>query len=252
MALKDSILYVKFREILFMDMREWMFDELAFSGTDFTDLKVVQTYDEKHSKFRDYKKETEERLGLLKLGPDSEVIDFGCGTGAFTVNAASLCRKIYAVDVSKMMLEYTAGKAEAAKLKNIEFLEGGMLTYEHKAPPVDAVISSMVLHHLPDFWKQVALKRIHELLKPGGKFFLFDVVFSFDCSEYETLFASWVEDFRKSNGDEFAERVARHLSREYSTFSWILEGLLEKAGFKIETTIYEKKMLAKYVCARAE
>ena len=233
-----------------MNAHEWMFDEVSFAGTDFTDLKVVQGYDERHSKFRDYKKETDERFDALKLDADSEIIDFGCGTGAFTLNAAGRCKKIYAIDISGMMLEYTKQKATKANLNNIEFIKAGMLTYEHKAPAVDAVISSMVLHHLPDFWKQIALKKICDLLKPGGKFFLFDVVFSFDYHDYEKSFSEWVDAFEASNGKDFTAPVLGHLSREYSTFSWILESLLERAGFKIESAVYEKGMLAKYVCTK--
>lgn len=233
-----------------MNKHDWQYDELAFSGTDFTDLKVVENYDERHSKFRDYKKETEERLALLKLAPDAEILDFGCGTGAFTINAAPHCKKIYAVDISDMMLKYTAQKAGKMGLKNIECRKGGMLSYEHNAAPVDAVISSMVLHHLPDFWKQIALKRICDLLKPGGKFFLFDVVFSFDFQDYEKVFDEWTESFRKTNGEDFVRPVMGHLSREYSTFSWIMESLLEKAGFRIESAEYERQMLAKYLCVK--
>ena len=233
-----------------MSAREWMFDEVSFAGMDFTDLNVVQGYDERHSKFRDYKKETDERFDALKLGADSEIIDFGCGTGAFTLNAAGRCKKIYAIDISGMMLEYTKQKAAKANLNNIEFIKAGMLTYEHKAPAVDAVISSMVLHHLPDFWKQIALKKICDMLKPGGKFFLFDVVFSFGYHDYEKSFSEWVDAFEASNGKDFTAPILGHLSREYSTFSWILEGILERAGFAIDSAVHEKGMLAKYVCIK--
>jgi len=231
-------------------MPEWMYDEASFSGTDFKDLNVVRGYDERHSKFRDYKKETDERFEALKLGTDSEIIDFGCGTGAFTLNAAGRCKKIYAVDISEMMLKYTGKKAADAGIGNVEFIKGGMLSYEHKGKPVDAVISSMVLHHLPDFWKQIALKRICDMIKPGGKFFLFDVVFSFDYHEYEKHFDAWSKMFTASTGEEFARAATRHLSHEYSTFSWVMEGILERAGFEIESENHEKGMLAKYVCIK--
>lgn len=233
-----------------MNALDWRYDELAFSGTDFTDLKVVEEYDEKHSRFRDYKKETEERLRLLDLQPDAEIIDLGCGTGAFTLNAAGSCGKVYAVDISSLMLEYTEKKAQEAGLKNIEFINGGLLSYEHKAKPVNAVVSSMVLHHLPDFWKQVALKRIYDMIKPGGKFFLFDVIFSFDFNDYEKVFDEWLEMFKSSNGEGFAKQAARHISHEYSTFLWTMESMMEKAGFEVDSVTCEKQMLAKILCVR--
>lgn len=232
-----------------MSTREWLYDEASFAGTDFKDLKVVQGYDERHSKFRDYKKETDERFEALKLGPDSVIVDFGCGTGAFTINAAGRCKKIYAIDISAMMLKYTEKKAADAGLSNIEFINAGMLSYEHKAEPVDAVISSMVLHHLPDFWKEIALKKICSMIKPGGKFFLFDVVFSFDYNEYEKYFDAWSERFN-ALGEDFGRSATRHLSHEYSTFSWVMSGLLERAGFEIESENHENGMIAKYICIK--
>jgi ubiquinone/menaquinone biosynthesis C-methylase UbiE len=229
---------------------DWKYDELAFSGTDFTDLKIVEEYDKKHSSFRDYKKETEERLSALNLAPDAEIIDLGCGTGAFTLNAAPRCGKVYAVDVSRMMLEYTKKKAKEKGLDNIEFINGGLLSYEHKAKPADALISSMVLHHLPDFWKQIALKRVHDMLKPGGKFYLFDVVYSFNYMDHAKVFDEWVAQFMKSNGEEFTKQAAGHISREYSTFSWILEEMLKRAGFEIDSLVCDNEMLAKFICIR--
>lgn len=47
------------------------------------------------------------------------------------------------------------------RAKGIEAVEGGFLTYEHEGEPVDLVHTRNALHHLPDFWKAVALARIH-------------------------------------------------------------------------------------------
>ena len=38
--------------------------------------------------------------------------------------------------------------------------QAGFLTFTAPEEPVDAVLSSIALHHLPDFWKGVALQRI--------------------------------------------------------------------------------------------
>lgn len=102
-------------------------------GVDYADQAEVENYDQRHQKFRDYKETVRETLGLLKLDSKSTVIDLGCGTGAFSVTAAPKLKKIFAVDVSAAMLEYSQGKAESAGLNNIEFKRGGFLTYEHEA-----------------------------------------------------------------------------------------------------------------------
>ena len=159
---------------------KWQYDEFSYAGVNHNEPNVVNEYDEKHLRFRDYQKETENILKSLDLGPKHTVIDIGCGSGAFVLNASPCCKKIYAVDVSDKMLQYLRQKAESAGCDNIEFCHGGFLTYEHTDAPVDAIVSVAALHHLPDFWKLVGLRRITEMLKLKGRMYLFDIVFPFD------------------------------------------------------------------------
>ena len=63
------------------------------------------------------------RLSSEPPNANDMVIDMGCGTGAFALYAAKKCRKIYAVDVSKAMLEYIRQKSQKAGLNNIDFCQ---------------------------------------------------------------------------------------------------------------------------------
>ena len=45
-----------------------------------------------------------------------------------------------------------------------------------RSRPFDLVISEYALHHLPDFWKAVALERMAGFLRPGGTLRLRDLV----------------------------------------------------------------------------
>jgi SAM-dependent methyltransferase len=44
--------------------------------------------------------------------------------------------------------------------------------------PPHVVYSRNALHHLPDVWKAVALRRIADMLRPGGAFVLRDTVYA--------------------------------------------------------------------------
>jgi len=228
----------------------WFYNEIQHSGVDYSDPAQVAVYDERHEKFRDYEKATEAVLQRLALGPEHTVIDMGAGTGAFALHVARRCKWVYAVDISQAMLDYARQKAERAALNNISFCHGGFLTYEHTAEPVDAIISAAALHHLPDFWKQVALRRLTAMLKPGGKFYLFDIVFPGDLDGYEACFDAWEKDIREKTNVEFAAEVATHIRDEHSTFDWIMESLLERAGFRIDTAEYGEGFGATYICTR--
>ena len=228
----------------------WRYNEWKPCGVNYNSVLCAMSYDIHHGKFRDYQRESEQIISLLDLNADQTVIDMGCGTGAFAIHAAGRCRKIYAVDVSKAMLRCARRKAKKAKLDNIEFHHGGFLTYDHKVNPVDAIVSTVVLHHLPDFWKLAGLKRLAQMCKTGGKLYLFDVVFSFDMNDCESRLVQWVKSTAERIGMMFAEEVKIHVREEYSTFDWIMEGLLERAGFAIESANYGNDLMAAYLCTR--
>jgi cyclopropane fatty-acyl-phospholipid synthase-like methyltransferase len=170
--------------------------------------------------------------------------------GAFVIPAARVCRKVFAVDISQAMLDRCAEKASAAGLRNIEVCCAGFLTYEHKKDPVDAIISVAALHHLPDFWKAVALKRMYHMLKPGGKLFLFDVVFSFPVESYQSELDNWVNGMRRQAGQAMAEETVIHIRDEYSTFDWVMDGMIERAGFRTEQKLSDFPRCLTYVTVR--
>ncbi|MBW2622489.1 MAG: class I SAM-dependent methyltransferase [Deltaproteobacteria bacterium] len=228
----------------------WQYDELKHSGVDYADPAQAQVFDTRHQRFRDYEEETRATLELLEIRPEHTIIDMGVGTGSFALNAARHCRKIFAVDVSEAMLDLCQQKARTAGIENIEFRQGGFLTYEHAGEPADAITCSMALHHLPDFWKLIGLRRLNRMLRTGGKSYLSDVVFSFDPSEYQSAIDGWVESTSRNVCTEFKEEVEAHIRDEYSTFDWIMEGLLDRAGFTILEANYLDEFLVQYRCVK--
>jgi putative AdoMet-dependent methyltransferase len=232
-----------------MQRPNWFYDEFKYSGVDYTDTAQVAVYDTRHQRFRDYQKFSEAVMAGLDLGRDATVVDLGVGTGAFTLYAAPYYQTVYAVDVSDAMLAYTRQKVEAAGLDNVVFCKGGFLTYQHQGEPVDAVVSSAVLHHLPDAWKWAGLLNVADTLKPGGRFYLFDVVFP-TTREYTACFDGWVKGFVTQVGQEFANEIETHIRDEYSTFDWIMEGLLRRAGFQIDSVTYDNGLGATYLCTK--
>lgn len=228
----------------------WQYDEMKPSGVDYREVQLVREYDARHERFRDYRRQSEEIMDRLDLGPSATVIDMGCGTGAFALHAARRYRRIHAVDVSEAMLSVAREKADAAGLTNVAFHHGGFLTYEHQVEPADAAVSTVALHHLPDFWKLVGLYRLAQMLKPGGRFYLFDVVFSFPVERHEATIEQFIDAMTEQMGPTGRAEPQTHIRDEYSTCHWIMEGLLERAGFQIDEVNYNNEFLAGYLCTR--
>lgn len=234
-------------------MRNWIYDENKHCGVDYSKARQAEAYDEQHQKFRDYQKEFNQMLEFLELENtmDQTVIDLGCGTGATALFAAGLFKSVHAVDISDVMLEKAHGNLPPNK-DNIGFVKGGFLSYHHDSEPVDLIITKAAFHHLPDFWKQIALLRMNQMLKMNGVLYIHDVVFQFDPQQYVGKIDSWIAKFEQVAGEEFKAEVETHIRDEYSTFGWILEKMIEKAGFVIEKMKSDDGFVSEYACRKVK
>jgi cyclopropane fatty-acyl-phospholipid synthase-like methyltransferase len=226
----------------------WQYDEFGQVGVDYEDVAEVRAYDSRHAQFRDVNAECTSILDKLAVTPQSVVIEIGTGTGAFAIHAARRCAQVYAVDVSTPMLEYAQQKSNKAGLKNITFCHAGFLTYVHHGAPVDAIVTSMAFHHLPDFWKDIALKRMNSMLKTGGLLYLHDVIY--EQSDAESHIASWLDQLGNIGGTQLREEVAMHVREEFSTYDWIIDGLLTRAGFRILSKEMVEGVTGTYLCKK--
>lgn len=226
----------------------WHYNDLQQVGVDFEDPAQVAAFDRNQTSST----VAAERSLVAQLGiaRGDVVIDLGAGTGTFAIQAALVGADVYAVDVSKVMLAYAQQKASNAKAGNIQFHHAGFLTYEHQATPADFVVTKAALHHLPDFWKQVALLRIAAMLKPEGILYLRDAIFSFLPDEYQSHIDNWIQRAAKPPGEGFTiSDFEMHVREEHSTFAWIIEGMLERAGFEFESN-YLSPTIAEYNCRK--
>ncbi len=229
---------------------DWQYNEMKQVGTDYRDIKHVKKYDNKMLKFRNYKAEAESIINLTNLKKNHTVIDLGAGTGAFSIEAAPYCKMIYAVDVSSTMLAIIKQKAKENGIKNIKYINAGFLTYKHAGALADLIITKAALHHLPDFWKMVAFSRMNKMLKKGGILFLSDVIFSFPIDKYPEYFNKMVNNAKKNVDSKFAKEAAIHLKEEFSTFDWIIDGMLKRTNFKIKKKINRDKTFFDYICTK--
>ena len=233
------------------DLDSWWLDEARHAGRENLDELHVQRYDAKMDADAAAELRMLEEMGVV--GPASTVVDLGAGTGQFALAAAGACQRVVAVDVSPVMLARLAEKAERAAVGNVELAPAGFLSYEHAGAPPDLVYSRFALHHLPDFWKAVALRRVAAMLRPGGVFRLWDVVYGFDPGEAEARIEGWIADVVTSDIERGWTRaeLAEHVRDEHSTYTWLLEPMLERAGFDIsDAELDDSGMLARYLCRR--
>jgi len=226
----------------------WQYNEMKQIGKDYGSLAEVEAYDARHGKFRNVEKENNDILESLRVEAGHVIIEFGPGTGAFVRQASRRCAHVYAVDVSQTMLEYAKKKAAEAGITNITYCHGGFLTYAHTAEPVDAIVTNTAFHHLPDFWKGIALQRMNGMLKTGGQFYLSDVIF--EQKNVRPNIEQFMAKLERAAGPDIRKDVEAHIRQEYSTYDWILDGLLERAGFQIVSKTMHEGVLGRYLCRK--
>jgi ubiquinone/menaquinone biosynthesis C-methylase UbiE len=233
-----------------MTTPSWYPDELLYAGDEHLDAAYVRGYEAKAGVDAAAEVAALVRLGL---GPDATLVDLGAGTGAVAIEAAKLCRRVVAVDVSPPMLAAARAAAGRAGAGNLEFVEAGLLSYDHTGEPADIVYSRNALHQLPDLWKAIALTRIHRTLRPDGMLRLRDLVFAVDDpADLGRVVEPWLDGAAPTADIGWTRaEYETHLRTEHSTFTWLLEPMLERAGFEIlETEFSESRIYATYTCTR--
>ncbi|MEX2572166.1 MAG: class I SAM-dependent methyltransferase [Gemmatimonadota bacterium] len=228
---------------------DWLPAEVSTAGRENLDADHVARYDVIEDATA-----AEEVALLAGLGLDAQslIVDIGAGTGQFAVAAAPTCGRVVAVDVSPVMLDALRAKVDAAGLANVDVEQAGFLSYNHRGRPADFVYSRYALHHLPDFWKAVAFDRIRCMLRPGGVLRLSDVVYHFEPGEAEHRLETWCASLAPTARDGWSRAdIVEHVRDEHSTFTWLLEPMLELSGFTIEDAVYSPDGIFASYLARA-
>ena len=229
-----------------MQAADWYYDDSRHVGIDFSSPAQVATYDARQ---RSTDSAAAQLLDELGVSADHVLVDLGCGTGVLACQAALAGCTVHAIDISAGMLAATQERAAALNAENLHVQRAGFLSFSLPGASVDFVTTQYALHHLNDFWKLVALQRIAAALKPGGMLLLRDVVFSCHPTELRETVDAWLRWMQDERGYSRQEN-ATHVREEHSTFSWVMEGLLERAGFRILSAKYARGVYATYIAQR--
>jgi len=104
------------------------------------------------------------------INKDSEILDFGCGTGLVSLNFCGLVKDIIGVDLSCEMINIYNKKAKSLNCKAL----GICSDIKEIDKKFDIIVSSMVFHHIKNI--DEILNILYSKLKPKGKLFIADLV----------------------------------------------------------------------------
>ena len=125
-------------------------------------------------KIRDLFKSPRIKIEKANIKSGDNVLDYGCGSGSFTLAAAKVVGssgKVYAADINPLAIKKVKKSAKKKGLTNIETILTDCNTgLENNS--IDMIICFDTFHHVND--QESLLKEFYRVLKPKSALFLDD------------------------------------------------------------------------------
>jgi demethylmenaquinone methyltransferase/2-methoxy-6-polyprenyl-1,4-benzoquinol methylase/phosphoethanolamine N-methyltransferase len=116
-------------------------------------------------------------LELVDIKPEMNILDVGCGTGSLTIAAKQKQGDegmMVGIDPSSNMISLARDKADKVGLE-IDFQVGVIEKLDLPEDQFDLVLSSLMMHHLPDELQLTGLEEVMRVLKPGGRLLIIEL-----------------------------------------------------------------------------
>ena len=172
------------------------------------------------------------------------ILDLGAGSGLLTVLIHNRFpdARIHLIDFSAPMLENAK-----RRLGNASFATYEQADYVQAALPkdLDAIVSSLSIHHLDHADKRELFRKIHAALAPGGRFINADQVAGPTPDLDARYKALWLEQVRQAGATPEQIEASLYRQREDRCAS-VEEQLqwLREAGFKDADCWYKENRMA--------
>jgi ubiquinone/menaquinone biosynthesis C-methylase UbiE len=118
-----------------------------------------------------------ETLRVAGLRPGDAILDVGCGTGTLTRLAANEVAPgghAVGIDASRQMI--ATARKKARSVPTLDFREAPIERLPFEPGAFHVVLSSLMLHHLPDDLKRQGMAEVRRVLKPGGRLVVVDLM----------------------------------------------------------------------------
>lgn len=144
-------------------------------------------------------------LDQLHIQKSDRILDFGAGTGYFTLPLAQrIDDTVFALDTDPAMLELIDEKAQAAAIENIEFVSGELANAALAEDSLDIILASLVLHEITPLGP--VLDNMHSVLKTGGRLIAIELEPKTGGPKAPRLTSSGLEQQLSAAGFEVVEK----------------------------------------------
>jgi tRNA (cmo5U34)-methyltransferase len=165
----------------------------------------------------------------------THLLDLGCGGGNYAVKVALLLSEINCtlIDLSLNMLAKAKDRVSEIISGNVFTLQGDYREIPLGENKYDIVTAGTTLHHLRnDSEWELVFTKIYQALKPGGTFWINDIVINESDPINHLMMEGWINSMRQQiDEDDIKMYLERYEAEDTpQTLSYQLE-LMKKVGF---------------------
>jgi tRNA (cmo5U34)-methyltransferase len=179
------------------------------------------------------------------------VLDIGCGAGNNTIKLRESSGKDFDVDLidlSESMLRRASERVTQVNSGRIRTFASDFRETKLPESSYDVVLAAAVLHHLrnDNDW-QTTFSRIFKLLRPGGSFWITDLVTHETQDVHQLMWARYGDYLVSLKDTEYREKVFEYIDREDSPrpVTYQLD-LLRSVGFASVELLHKNSCFAAF------
>lgn len=165
----------------------------------------------------------------------SQVMDLGCGGGNYAVKVTSFLPETNCtlVDLSANMLEKAKERVEENTSGDVFTIQGDYRNISFEENCYDIITAGTTLHHLREDQEwELVFSKIYSALKPGGTFWINDIVLSETVEITSIMMDGWIGEMKKHHNQEEIDMYLNRYETEDTprTLSYQLD-LMRRVGF---------------------
>ena len=180
----------------------------------------------------------------------SHVLDVGCGAGNYTLKLLQRLPDIDVtlVDLSKPMLDRAVMRIGKVSSDEITAIQGDIREIDLGRERFDIVLAAAVLHHLREEveWESV-FKKIYDSLRPGGSFWVFDLVEHALPAVQKLMWQRYGEYLVEFKDEAFRDLVYGYIIHEDTPRPLLFQvDMMRKVGFVDAVVLHKNICYAAY------
>jgi tRNA (cmo5U34)-methyltransferase len=177
------------------------------------------------------------------------VLDVGCGAGNYTLKLLERIPEldVTLIDLSLPMLERATERISQATSGRITTIQSDIRETRLPGETFDIIVAAAVLHHLRSDaeWREV-FAALYRALRPGGSFWIFDLVESSIPPVQALMWRRYGEYLAGFKDEAYRDHVFSYVEKEDTPRSLVFQlDLLREVGFR------QVEVLHKNVCFAA-